>query len=69
MAARVSWRMPGRGLPAVASGDFHRPEHLHGWKTLLPCAKDETGVVEYLRSARPTFLARIDPPAELSRAA
>ena len=30
-----------RGLPAVANGDFHRPEHLYGWKTLLPCAKDE----------------------------
>ncbi len=58
-----------RGLPAVAAGDFHRPEHLHGWKTLLPCAKDESEVVGYLRSARPTFLARIDPPAELSRAA
>ena len=58
-----------RGLPAVATGDFHRPEHLYGWKTLLPCAKDEAEVVGYLRSARPTFLARIDPPAELSRAA
>ena len=58
-----------RGLPSVAAGDFHRPEHLHGWKTLLPCAKDEDAVVGYLRSARPTFLSRIDPPAELSRAA
>jgi len=58
-----------RGLPAVASGDFHRPEHLYGWKTLLPCAKDESAVVEYLRSARPAFLTRIDEPAELLRAA
>ena len=58
-----------RGLPAVANGDFHRPEHLHGWKTLLPCSKDETAVVDYLRSPRPTFLTRIDPPAELPRAA
>jgi hypothetical protein len=58
-----------RGLPAVANGDFHRPEHLHGWKTLLPCAKDESSVVAYLRSPRPTFLARFDPPAELSEAA
>lgn len=47
-------------LPAVASGDFHRPEHLFGWKTLLPCAKREDAVVEYLRSARPAFLTRID---------
>jgi hypothetical protein len=48
------------GLPAVASGDFHEPAHLFGWKTLLPCAKREDAVVEYLRSSRPAFLARID---------
>ena len=49
-----------QGLPAVASGDFHEPAHLVGWKTLLPCAKREDAVVEYLRSARPAFLTRID---------
>jgi 3',5'-nucleoside bisphosphate phosphatase len=48
------------GLPAVASGDFHEPAHLFGWKTLLPCAKREDAVIEYLRSARPAFLTRID---------
>jgi hypothetical protein len=58
-----------RGLPSVANGDFHRPEHLHGWKTLLPCAKDEESVAAYLRSPRPTFLARFDAPAELPEAA
>jgi 3',5'-nucleoside bisphosphate phosphatase len=58
-----------RGLPSVAAGDFHRLEHLHGWKTLLPCAKDEDAVVSYLRSARPTFLTRIDAPVELRDAA
>jgi hypothetical protein len=57
------------GLPAVASGDFHRPEHLHGWKTLLPCAKDEAAVVGYLRSSRPAFLTRIDEPVALLDAA
>jgi hypothetical protein len=49
-----------RELPAVASGDFHQPEHLFGWKTLLPCAKREDAVVDYLRSSRPAFLTRID---------
>jgi 3',5'-nucleoside bisphosphate phosphatase len=49
-----------RGLPAVANGDFHHPEHLHGWKTLLPCSKSEEAVVDYLRSSRPAFLTRID---------
>jgi predicted metal-dependent phosphoesterase TrpH len=58
-----------RGLPTVASGDFHRPEHLYGWKTLLPCAADESAVISYLRSARPAFLARIDAPLALPAAA
>jgi hypothetical protein len=47
-------------LPAVASGDFHRPEHLGGWKTLVPSAHDEEAVVDYLRSRRPVYLARLD---------
>ena len=58
-----------RGLPAVANGDFHQPEHLHGWKTLLPCVKSEDAVVDYLRSARPAFLTRIDDVVLLERAA
>jgi predicted metal-dependent phosphoesterase TrpH len=47
------------GLPAVATGDAHGPQHLESWKTLLPCARDERAVVDYLRSQRPAFLARI----------
>jgi hypothetical protein len=39
-----------RGLPGVATGDFHRPEHLETWKTLLPCVKTEEAVLAYLRS-------------------
>jgi hypothetical protein len=38
------------GLPAIASGDFHRLEHLESWKTLLPCPKTERHVLDYLRS-------------------
>jgi hypothetical protein len=48
------------GLPCVATGDVHVPEHLDGWKTLLPCMKDEAAVVGYLRSRRPVYLARVD---------
>lgn len=55
------------GLPAVAAGDFHRAEHLAGWKTLLPSPHDESALVDYLRSPRPVYLARFD--LELSRAA
>jgi 3',5'-nucleoside bisphosphate phosphatase len=54
-------------LPAVASGDFHVPEHLTGWKTLLPSFHDEGAVIDYLRSPRPVYIVRIDD--EVSRAA
>jgi predicted metal-dependent phosphoesterase TrpH len=37
-------------LPSIASGDVHRTAHLASWKTLLPCEKDPTAVVDYLRS-------------------
>jgi len=57
-------------LPVVACGDFHRLEHLGGWKTLLPCWKHERAVVEYLRSSRPVYVTRLEPePAGLRRAA
>ena len=55
------------GLPAVATGDVHHADHVEGWKTLLPTSHDESAVVEYLRSSRPVYLARLD--AETSRAA
>jgi predicted metal-dependent phosphoesterase TrpH len=48
------------GLAGIATGDFHRREHLASWKTLLPCAKDELSVVHYLRSARPAYLVLLD---------
>jgi predicted metal-dependent phosphoesterase TrpH len=57
-------------LPAVACGDFHTLEHLETWKTLLPCAKDERTVIDYLRSPRPAFLVRLEQAGDaLSRAA
>jgi predicted metal-dependent phosphoesterase TrpH len=55
------------GRSSVAAGDFHRPEHLVGWKTLIPCQRDEQAVVGYLRSRRPVYLARFDD--EVTRAA
>jgi len=47
-------------LPFVACGDFHVPEHLETWKTLIPCAKDERAVVEHLRSAAPVHVTRFE---------
>ena len=58
------------GLPVVATGDFHVPAHLATWKTMLPCAKTEAAVVEYLRSTRPAYLVRlVGAPQLLERAA
>jgi predicted metal-dependent phosphoesterase TrpH len=53
------------GLPAIATGDFHRAEHLGSWKTLLPCAKGERAVVGYLRSERRAYLMPWGLPDEL----
>ena len=55
------------GLPAVATGDFHRLEHLETWKTLLPCAKTEQAVIAYLRSNR-NRLRRPVAPARRAQA-
>ena len=43
------------------------PNTVAGWKTLVPSRHDETSIVEYLRSPRPVYLARLD--GELARAA
>jgi predicted metal-dependent phosphoesterase TrpH len=55
------------GLPGVANGDFHRPGDLSGWKTLIPCQRDERSVVDYLRSSRPVYLAQVEAGDMLGR--
>jgi hypothetical protein len=50
------------GLPGVACGDLHRAEQLPGWTTLVPCEQEEEALVAYLRSSRPVFLTRLEPP-------
>ena len=55
------------GLPCVASGDFHRLEHLGGWKSVVPCARDEEALIAHLRSRRPVFITEVG--AETERAA
>jgi predicted metal-dependent phosphoesterase TrpH len=57
------------GLPGVACGDFHRPEHLWTWKTLLPCVASETAVVRYLRSDLPAYLVDVAEPTRVRLAA
>jgi hypothetical protein len=57
------------GLLGVASGDFHRDEHLLTWKTLLCCASSERSVVTYLRSSRPAYLVDLAERSLLEAAA
>ncbi len=48
-------------LPFVASGDFHRHEHLATWKILIPCEKEERALIEYLQSGAPVHVTRLEP--------
>jgi predicted metal-dependent phosphoesterase TrpH len=59
----------GAGLPGVAGGDFHRPEHLRTWKTLLCCPPSEWSVVTCLRSTKPAYLVDFAEPVVLEAAA
>jgi predicted metal-dependent phosphoesterase TrpH len=56
------------GLPGIANGDFHRIDHLGGWKTLIPSVRSEEAVVDYLRSRRPAYLVRLDEERRLRAA-
>ena len=50
-----SW-VTGAAVPPVASGDTHAREHVNSWKTLIPCAKDEEALVDFLRSSDSAYL-------------
>jgi hypothetical protein len=64
-----SWKAGG-DVPAIATGDVHRPEHLSSWKTLLPCPRTKEDVVRYLRSPGPAYLLPVRlAPAEQPAAA
>jgi hypothetical protein len=54
-------------LPAVAAGDFHWAEHLSGWKTLLPCARNESAIITCLRSRAALHLAPFSAGAASAR--
>lgn len=65
-----SW-VAAESMPAVATGDVHRREHLAGWKTLIPCDRDPAAVTAYLRSSGRVLLSPFSPDqaAELQIAA
>jgi predicted metal-dependent phosphoesterase TrpH len=66
------------GLPAVATGDAHEPEHVFTWKTMILCRNERASVLAHLRSEAPTYLVdaslvvaarQITASAQVSRAA
>jgi processive 1,2-diacylglycerol beta-glucosyltransferase len=45
-----------RKLPFIASSDFHKPKHIHSWKTLLYCEKDPEAIKHCIRVNRDVSL-------------
>jgi predicted metal-dependent phosphoesterase TrpH len=39
-------------LPFIASSDFHKPKHIHSWKTLLYCEKEAEAIKQCIRVNR-----------------
>lgn len=48
--------------PYIGNSDFHKPEHLHAWKTLLPCEKNEGAVLRALKEGSGLALTRLSAP-------
>jgi hypothetical protein len=48
-------------LPHIANSDFHRPEHVYAWKTLLQAERTVAGVLEALKRAVGIGLLRLTP--------
>lgn len=39
-------------FPYIGNSDFHKPEHLHAWKTLVPARKNEEAILRKLKEGR-----------------
>jgi predicted metal-dependent phosphoesterase TrpH len=48
-------------LPHIANSDFHRPEHLYAWKTLLKAEKTAVAVLDALKRAAGIGVLRLTP--------
>lgn len=55
-------------LPHIANSDFHRPEHLFAWKTLLRAEKTVASVFEALRRGTGIGVLRLTPEASQATA-
>jgi predicted metal-dependent phosphoesterase TrpH len=47
----------------IGNSDFHKPEHLYAWKTLLPCAKNEAEIWRALEHGQGLAVTRLAPYA------
>ena len=43
-------------LPFLANSDFHKPKHIHSWKTVLFCEKDPEAIKQCVRENRDVAL-------------
>jgi len=43
-------------LPFIANSDFHKPKHIHSWKTMLFCEKDPESIKQCIRVNRDVAL-------------
>lgn len=48
-------------LPFIGNSDFHKPQHLYAWKTLLPCEKRIDAVMRTLRRGAGLAVTRLQP--------
>jgi hypothetical protein len=55
-------------LPHIANSDFHRPEHLYAWKTLLRAERNAQSVLAALRRASGIGMLRLVPGVEAATA-
>jgi hypothetical protein len=48
-------------LPHLANSDFHRPEHLYAWKSLVNAEKTREGVMAALKRGTGIGVLRLSP--------
>jgi predicted metal-dependent phosphoesterase TrpH len=50
-------------LRYIGNSDFHKPEHLYAWKTLVPSRANELAVYRALESGSGLAVTRLEPPS------
>lgn len=50
----------------IGNSDFHQPEHLYAWKTLVPARANEFAIYRALESGSGLAVTRLEPPMEVS---